>query len=40
MASKLVRIFLVFLLVIPTARAQTASPEVSPAEQKKARAER
>ncbi len=40
MTSKLARIFLVLLLVIPIVRAQSASPEASAAEQKKAREER
>lgn len=40
MTSKLARILLVLLLVIPIVRAQSASPDTSPAEQKKSRAER
>lgn len=40
MTSKLARIFLVLLLVIPIVRAQSVSREASPAEQKKAREER
>ncbi len=40
MTSKLARTFLVLLLVIPIVRAQSASPETSLTEQKKARAER
>ena len=39
MTSKLASIFLVFLLVIPIVRAQSASPEASAAEKKKAREE-
>jgi hypothetical protein len=39
MTPKLARIFLVFLLVIPIVPAQSASPEASAAEKKKAREE-